>query len=71
MRISRLIICVLIGLNEAGNFTYNQLSRKRPLLVHEKVVAYERWPLTGTIDEISPKLYRITNSNYYIKLLPH
>ena len=50
--------------------SYSQLSRKRPLLVHEKVVAYERWSLTGTINEISPKLYRSTNNNYYIKLLP-
>ena len=39
---------------------YSQLSRKRPPLVHEKVVAYERWSLTGTINEMSP-----TNSNYY------
>ena len=44
---------------------YSQLSRKRPPLVHEKVVTYERWSRTGKINEISPKLYRSTN-NYYI-----
>ena len=49
---------------------YSRLSRKRPLLVHGKMVAYERWSLTGTINEISPKLYPSTNNNYYIKLLP-
>ena len=39
--------------------------------MHEKVVAYERWSLTGTINEISPKLFRSTNNNYYIlKLSP-
>ena len=49
---------------------YSQLSRKQPPLVHEKVVAYKRRSLMGTINEISPKLYRSTNNNYYIKLLP-
>ena len=29
---------------------YSQLS-KQPPLVHEKLVAYERWSLTGTINE--------------------
>ena len=42
---------------------YSQLSRKRPHLVHEKVVAYERWLRTGTINEMSPKLYPSTNNN--------
>ena len=52
-------------------FIYSQLSRTRPPLVHETVVAHKRWPLTGTIKEISPKLYRLTNNNcYYMKLLP-
>ena len=51
-------------------FHCSQPSRKRPPLVHEKVVAYEKWSLTGTINEINPKLTRSTNNNYYIKLLP-
>ena len=38
--------------------------------MHGKVVAYERWSLTGTINEMSPKLYRLTNNDYNIKLLP-
>ena len=51
---------------------YSQFSRKQLPLVHKKVVAYERWSLTGTIKEISPKLYQpIDNNNYYYrKLLP-
>ena len=31
---------------------YSQLSRKRPPLVHEKVVAYGRWSLTGKINKL-------------------
>ena len=38
--------------------------------MHEKVVAYEKWSLMGTINEISPKLYPSTNNVYIIKLLP-
>ena len=48
----------------------SQLSRKRPVFVHEKVVAYDRWSLEGTIKEISPNLYSSTNNNCYVKLLP-
>ena len=36
--------------NEQDN---SQLSRKRPPLVHDKVVAYGRWSLTGKINKIS------------------
>ena len=49
---------------------YSQLSRKRPPLVQEKVVAHERWSPTGTINKISSELYASTNNNCYIKLLP-
>ena len=31
---------------------YSQLSHKRSRLVHEKVVAYERWSLTGKIKTV-------------------
>ena len=37
----------------AGAHTYSQLSRKRPPLGHDKVVAYRRWSLTGKINNIS------------------
>ena len=50
-------------------FSDSQLSRKRPSLVHEKVVAYERWSLARKINKISPKLYRSTNNNDDTKLL--
>ena len=50
---------------------YSQLSRKRPHLVREKVVAYERWSFTEKINKKSPKLHRSINNNYYIKILPH
>ena len=33
-------------------------------------VAYERWSLMGTINEINPKRYRSTDNNYYIKSIP-
>ena len=32
---------------------YSQLSRKRPHLGHDKVVAYGRWSLMGKINKIS------------------
>ena len=38
------------GINVAQ---YSQLSRKRPPLVQDKVVAYGRWSLTGKINKIS------------------
>ena len=43
--------------NIIGTIKYSQLSRKQPPLVHKKVVAYERWSLTGKIKEVSPKMY--------------
>ena len=48
---------------------YSQLSRKRPPLVHGKVVAYERWSLTGKNQLNKPKpvyKYPSTNNNYNI-----
>ena len=44
----------------------NQYSQLSPLRLRD----YERWSLTGNINEISPKLYRLTYNNYYVKLLP-
>ena len=38
------VVCVCV---------YSQLSRKRPPLVHDKVVAYGRWSLTRKINKIS------------------
>ena len=35
---------------------YSQLSRKRPPSVHDKVVDYERWSLTGKINKIQSTL---------------
>ena len=35
---------------------YSQLSRKRPPLVHDDVVACARWSLMGRINKINPKL---------------
>ena len=34
-------------------YYYSQLSCKRPPLVHDKVVAYGRWSLTGKINKLS------------------
>ena len=34
-------------------YYYSQLFCKRPLLVHDKVVAYGRWSLTGKINILS------------------
>ena len=35
-----------------SDWKYSQLSRKRPPLVHDKVVAYGRWSSTGKIKKI-------------------
>ena len=39
-------------------YKYTQLSRKRPVLVHDKVVAYGRWSSTGKIKKKNLKLNR-------------
>ena len=39
--------------DEYDEYEYSQLSRKRPPLVHDKVVAYGRWSLTRKINKIS------------------
>ena len=36
--------------------------------MYEKVVAYERWLLTGTIKEISPKLYNVKSLLSLVKI---
>ena len=48
---------------------YSQLSRKRPPLGHDKVVAYRRWSLTGKINEISLILNCLINYIKHITLV--
>ena len=65
-----LFFFLLFSVHVAGQtFVYSQLSRKRQPLVHEKVVAYERWTLMRKINEIKSKLHRSTNNNCYGKVI--
>ena len=55
--------------NQTVRSTVNSLVSDHPLM-HEKVVAYERWSLTGTVNEINPKLCRSTNKdNNFCKVI--
>ena len=47
-------------------YLYSQLSRKRPPLVHDKVVAYGRWSSMGKIKKKTQT--ELINVRYYRKL---
>ena len=46
---------------------YSQLSRKRPPLVHDKVVAYGRWLSMGkNKNKTQTKLINVITQSYYL-----